>query len=624
MLRKILYLVWCIGLIGATPAVSQAASVGGAAGSSSTVTITSLQPSVPSGQPVGTTITWTTIASGAGPFEYRFSVQMGGRASLIVQDFSPSNSFAWTPIIEGSYTIQTTVQVVGTTGQAVSFSSQPYTINSRIVNNQPMVTPTSNPLVAFYSAPPCSAGTATVEFGPATNTSNWDHTQIVNCMPGMSLNFYIAGMRARTTYAIRTAVDSGGRVTYSPVSFFRTGPLNVSIPPITVPVSASSATSVLDDVVFFDGAGVLPPNGAIPRMFATDLSGNVIWYYQNNLDPTNQYVSRPLPGGDVIAQFGDSLGPNQILEIMDPAGHPIQVTNEGRINEQLAAMGAQTVDGLHHEANVLPNGHIVVLGYVERMYNNVQGSTGPVDILSDEIIDMNSNLQVDWTWNAFDHLDINRPATLGETCTDGQAGCPPDGLQLAPIANDWTHSNAIIYSKSDHNLLLSIRHQDWIIKIDYQDAKGPGDIIWRLGKDGDFTINDPSNNPWPWFSHQHGIQNWGNDMLTTFDDGNTRCASEPAPCDSRGQVYQLNEQTKVANLVVNSDLGNYSFALGWAQVLANGDYSFTSGAQNYPNAFGQDIEVTPNGLTKTFVAQSQGLLYRAYRMPNMYSGCCGD
>ena len=66
--------------------------------------------------------------------------------------------------------------------------------------------------------------------------------------------------------------------------------------------------------------------------------------------------------------------------------------------------------------------------------------------------------------------------------------------------------------------------------------------------------------------------------LVVFDNGNTRRLTDPT-ADSRGQEWVLNEQTMTATLVVNADLGNYSFALGSAQMLPNGNLDFTSGFQ---------------------------------------------
>ena len=78
-------------------------------------------------------------------------------------------------------------------------------------------------------------------------------------------------------------------------------------------------------------------------------------------------------------------------------------------------------------------------------------------------------------------------------------GCA--SFYLAPVANDWTHGNSLQLTP-DGNILYSSRHQDWIIKIDYRDGTGTGNILWRMGPGGDFTFNNVNHDPWPWFSHQ--------------------------------------------------------------------------------------------------------------------------
>jgi hypothetical protein len=83
---------------------------------------------------------------------------------------------------------------------------------------------------------------------------------------------------------------------------------------------------------------------------------------------------------------------------------------------------------------------VLVLASVEQILTDVQGP-GPVDVLGDMILVLDSNLQVTWAWNSFDHLDTSRQAILGETCGLGAGGCAP--FYLASTANDWTHGNAL-------------------------------------------------------------------------------------------------------------------------------------------------------------------------------------
>ncbi len=102
-----------------------------------------------------------------------------------------------------------------------------------------------------------------------------------------------------------------------------------------------------------------------------------------------------------------------------------------------------------------------------RKFNNLQGTTGTTSVIGDALVDVDQNFNPDWAWNTFDHLDINRrPMNFP----------------------DWTHSNGMLYSSDDHNLLLSMRHQNWVIKINFLDGKGSGDVMWRLGEGGDFKL----------------------------------------------------------------------------------------------------------------------------------------
>ena len=156
-----------------------------------------------------------------------------------------------------------------------------------------------------------------------------------------------------------------------------------------------------------------------------------------------------------------------------------------------------------------------------------------------------------------------------------------------------------------------------MIKIDYSNGTGDGHLVWKLGKGGNFTLKGMG--PDSWFSHQHDVHYVNDTTIVLFDDGNTRHKANHK-ADSRGQELVLNEQTMHATLVVNADLGNYSAFLGSAQLLPNGNLTFTSGGQgSFPNLFGQSIEVQPNG-TQTYVQKMSGYEYRSFFYSSLYTG----
>jgi hypothetical protein len=322
------------------------------------------------------------------------------------------------------------------------------------------------------------------------------------------------------------------------------------------------------------------------------------------------------PGGTVLLTGADGRAPftysQDVLREIDLAGDPVRETNLDAINAQLATTGHEVVTSLTHDVERLPDGRTAVIALTERTVA-VHGT--PTNYVGADVIVLDQNFQVAWVWDSFDHLDVNRGPILGETVQPGVLD-PEAAVPNLP-AVDWVHANSVNWSPEDGNLTLSLRNQDWVIKIDYANGAGDGHVLWRLGQDGDFTVN--STNPSPWFSHQHNAHFVDDSTLILFDNGDTRRASDPT-ADSRGQVWKIDEQTMTATPVVNVDLGNYSDRLGSAQALANGNYCFTSGAQGTPGHFiGQSIEVLPDG-AKTYVLQVGTALYRSFRVQTLYEG----
>jgi arylsulfate sulfotransferase len=588
-----------------------------------------------SGQPVGTTVAWTAIPADDATREYRFSVALNGAAPTIVRDFSATSTFTWTPLDEGTYTVTADVRAKDDSAAPDETVSVPYTIVSRITAGQPVVSGTAHPLVALYSIPPCGTGVVRVSFAAGSQPTGGQQTPAVACSPTASTNLYLVGLRPSTTYAIQYAVTTGATTSAGPVSSWTSGalPADVTFPAITAPVAPTADSDTAAGIVY-QAPLALGNNTTDAQLYATDLAGNILWYlpYASNISVG---AARPIPGGDTLAIVD---GPGEhLIRVLDPVGNPVRETSLTSLNEQLAALpqpAGRTLEplrALHHEVNLLPNGHIVALGFTERLFPaGTQGSTTglPVDLVGDEIVDLDPNLQVDWAWNAFDYLDPARGALLDEDCVPPGCAAPLRYAdQAGGTAKDWLHSNAVSYSPTDGNLLLSIRHQDWILKLDYRDGQGSGDILWRLGHDGDFALAGANpGEAFPWFSHQHSIELLPDGRLLTFDNGNTRCVGQGSDCHSRGQVYQLDETNRVATRLVNADMGNFSAALGWAQPLPNGNLSFVSGfQQETAPAFGQVEEFDPSGTALLSVVESRpAQLYRAYRLTTMYDGCCGS
>ncbi len=532
------------------------------------------------------------VAGGSGTLWYRFRARAIGEDFHVIKDFGPDNTLDWTAGGRaGSYEIEATSRVAGT--EEIAAIIAPFKLQSPLTGDQPVISPTSHPLVFLYTAPPCPEGSRMrVSFLGATGPVHG--TPFRSCRAGVNLSFYLAGFQAGQEYTVRQTVETGSDREDGPDLSMVAGDLPISLP---VQELLQPGPSNED--------GILLQAPITTSQVATDLNGNVVWYYPGTLS----YITRPDSGGRF---FGIVVNPKldpsrQLVREFDLTGATVLETNAARVSEQLAGMAKRPITGFHHEARRLPDGNILVLAGVEQVLEDVQGP-GPVDVLGDMILVLDSELRVVWAWDAFDHLDVTRQATLGETCG---GGCAP--FYLAPTANDWLHGNSVERTP-DGNLLYSARHQDWVIKINYQDGAGTGDIMWRLGKDGDFAID--SADPHPWFSHQHDPQVLADGVtITLFDNGNGRHLDDPA-ANSRGQVIRLDEQTGTASFVLNTDLGTYSYALGAAQRLSNGNYYFHSGW--LPDSTSMITELDPDGHT-VFVLHVQAAEYRSFRLRDLYT-----
>ncbi len=572
-------------------------------------TTLSLHASAASPLPLGTPVTWTATLSGTGNVTiwYRFRVQVPGGDFRTVVDYGPKASLTWTTVDrEGPCQIEVTALNLDTLEESVATNT--FSFSPLVSGATPVVTVSANPQVLIYSAPPCPAGgRMKVQFQAQTPDSPVQMTPDKACLAGASMNFYLAGVLQNTVYQIQHILkpDTSRVPELGPIVNF------------SVPASASSPLAFTALAITPSPPGLLLQSVFGSPALATDLFGNLIWLGPSDIT----YLTRPVTGGTFlgIGEDGTKDSSQQFIREFDLAGITVAETNAARVSQQLAAMGMHGINAFHHELRKLPDGGYLALADSERILFNVQGA-GNVDVIGDTIVVLNQDLEVTWAWDAFDYLDPSRLATLGETCTlQSGIACAP--FYLAPTANDWLHGNALQLTP-DGNILYSTRHQDWVIKIDYANGAGNGNILWRMGVDGDFQI--ASSDPYPWFSHQHDSNfESNNTTLLVFDDGNVRQAAN-SNAHSRGQVFTVDESTKMVTPVLNADLGVYCAALGSAQQLPDGNYHFDAGFiigvdanGNVTNA-AESLEVSPLA-NIVFGVEFNSTEYRTFRMPDLYT-----
>lgn len=424
----------------------------------------------------------------------------------------------------------------------------------------------------------------------------------------------VAGMRASTSYHMQGVIKlmDGSQVTDVDHTFTTGAIPTDSLPSIRTQVTGvgtpSSGVELLSLVPLGSGG-----SGNLLSAVATDLAGNVIWYYDL---PVGAYVEpiKPLPNGHMLMVTLGSV--NDIREI-DLAGKLINQITLSSIAESLthvASFQNAVWGGLNHDVLVLPNGPLILLASIGETINDEPGIPSGTVVTGNALIDWDPRLAAVWTWSTFDHLDLAHA---------------PYGI------SDWTHGNAVIYSPDDGNLLFSMRNQNWIVKINYQDGTGDGSILWRFGPGGDFSLpGQEAPVEWNYGQHYPTIQSAtssGIFSLMFFDNGNGRlmdssddvCGSAGVgACYSSVPIFELNEYTKTGTALWVDNLSPaYSTCCGDALVLPNGNVEFDIAIDaSSPNSSIEEVTQTqtPELIWKMDI-QGQ-LAYRGFRIPSLYPG----
>jgi arylsulfate sulfotransferase len=485
------------------------------------------------------------------------------------------------------------------------------------------VAATANPQVAQYTVYVPQAASVTVRFGLTTDYGLETWTKDTPDGGGV-VSIYVAGMRATSTYHMQAVIRySEGTTVYDSDHTFLTG----NYPPSEVPTAV--VTTVAGQTPQ-PGVEMVNSTARLGQIAVTDLQGNVLWAYIDptiTLGQTTWLAPKLLPNGDFIALVSPSsstalattapAGAEDLVREFDLAGNTVKQITMAQLNAELAARGYNlTLQFFSHDVIVLPNGHWVVIANTLKAVV-LNGQTTPTQVLGDVIVDLDTNLEPVWVWNEFDHLDVNRH---------------PWNFP------DWTHTNAVTYSPTDGNLVVSIRHQNWVVKVNYADGAGNGDILWHLGAGGDLKLVGGTD-PTDWQYAQHGINfttstTAGVFGLTLFDNGDDRvypggnpnaaqtCGVNGAPaCYSTVPVFQIDESAMTAALVFHQILpaSLYSFWGGDAMMLANGNIEYD--ACGLPQS-SEVFEVTnePNPQTVWSMLLTTNAAYRAYRIPSLYPG----
>ena len=499
------------------------------------------------------------------------------------------------------------------------------------------VAPTSHPQVARFTITAPADSMVEVEFG--TDTSyGWSTVPVPAPPGGGPVSILVAGMKASTTYHMRARIQfPNGKWLTTPDQTFATGALPSGIlPTISASTTAGQRPSPGVELV-----NVIDPIGI---SVVTDFEANILWYYNNAADKSWEGYAFPikqLKNGNLLASITNlysanvpqTIPYNSVLREIDLTGNPIRELYLSDLNTALSKMKTpqgSVVQALCYSHDVLPlwNGHTILLVQQQKsVWLTDPPGPGQFTILGDALVDLDPNFNPVWVWSVFDNLDPNRHPMEFDAA---------DGY-------DWTHCNCVQVGP-DGNLVLSSRHQNWVMKIDYEGGSGGGAILWKLGYQGDFTLVGSQTADTDWFFAQHYpllLEANGNQItrLSVFDNGNDRCFALPGGCGatspappppfSRGAILTIDETAMQASIIWQYPLNQYSFWGGNVVPLINGDIEVCA-SEPVPigspppssDAPSQVVELTngPNPQVVWRMTVTSGGAYRAYRIPSLYPG----
>jgi arylsulfate sulfotransferase len=511
----------------------------------------------------------------------------------------------------GNYTgpsanTSTTVMITATADMKLLGSAQIVVVALGIVAT------TANPQVALYTITPPDDASVSIQFGQTTNygLTTWMQTTPAG---GGPVAIFVAGMLANTPYHMQATVKFNSGITFTDIDHVFT---TKALQPNQIPKLTATTTAGMTPQSGVEFLNLISTGGQV-SVGVTDLAGNMLWGYNA---PPGEFSNgaKLMPNGHFLINFDTSAvadGTNSLIQEVDLGGNVIWQLTAAQLHQALATATCTgcniTVVGTHHDFAILPNGHLILIAAQRKVETGLTGFPNPVTVTGDVLIDLDQNHNPVWVWSEFDHLDVNRhPFSFP----------------------DWTHTNSVVYSPDDKALIISIRHQFWVIKIDYGNGQGTGNILWKLGFQGDFTLANGTD-PIDWFYAQHdanvaSMNSSGMFQLILFDNGNNRildtsgnvCGTS-TPCISRVPIMQLDESAKTATIEWVDNLSPvFSFFGGNARLLTNGNVEFDECARMATSAAIYEVTKTTPPQTVWQMQIPGQNVYRGFRMPSLYPG----
>lgn len=281
-------------------------------------------------------------------------------------------------------------------------------------------------------------------------------------------------------------------------------------------------------------------------LIALDETGEVVWFYK-----TDHQIGSPhkIANGNIV--YNTRARTSYEIDLLGNVISTWHATGRWPADGEGIAVATES---FHHDLVELPNGNFLAPSIEIRempdyptSYTDPAASTDTANVIGDVIVEFQRDGTIVSEWPLLDMLD---PYRFGFGSLD-----PRGTLGDLKNVRNWSHCNSNFYCAEDDTIVLSVRHQDAIVKF----SRSTGELIWILG--------DPDGwqSPWKeklltpvgdvtWQYHQHNATRTPAGTIMCFDNGNYRARpfAEPLPATenySRAVEYEVDEEAMTVRQV---------------------------------------------------------------------------
>lgn len=360
--------------------------------------------------------------------------------------------------------------------------------------------------------------------------------------------FDLFGLKPETRYQAELRFEIEGELTVPDpvVVTFTTRPVPALFPEISVrqavPEKMEPGLTLLNLIRWENNK----PDSDFGALIAVDAKGEIRWSY---IASHLIFVVKQLPNGNLLYGYGNRT--DGLIEI-DMRGHQVRRWDATGLDRTLSAGAIPVdVDSLHHDVFPLESGNLLALSTrLDRISPYFDPSYHPrkrienANLVTDVIVELHPDGTVLRRYPLFELLD---PRRIGY----GSLHNFWDSRGYEEVAGgtfDWSHCNSVCVDPADNGLLISVRHQDAVIKLD----RKTGELVWILGtpkgwrgKLADKVLKPIGGVQWPF--HQHAVEVTPQNTLLLFDNGNYKAV----PFDK--QTHASENRSRVVEFLVDEE-----------------------------------------------------------------------